>query len=262
VVESDPLDDLNENENNERMLEDDFDWIKELENMEIMREKAFEELNSRQANSEIISFEDIEDFRKLLNIGWNHWKTIQSKKDRRNKTSKSELYFLEMLEKNADKNIYEQNIHLEQNLNRLDYSERFLLYKSWVDKYKQIKQEEINKLIDDYNQAAQSLQELRLQEDRSILQDAYIVAMTTTGSSRYHSILKDIGPRIVIVEEAAEVFESHIVASLSKNCEHLILIGDHVQLRPNPAVYKLATDFKLNVSLFERLINNDTKKVL
>lgn len=86
--------------------------------------------------------------------------------------------------------------------------------------------------------------------------------MTTTGSSRYHTILKDIGPRIVIVEEAAEVFESHIVAALSKSCEHLILIGDHVQLRPNPTVYMLAQKYHLDVSLFERLINNNTKKVM
>ncbi len=86
--------------------------------------------------------------------------------------------------------------------------------------------------------------------------------MTTTGSSRYHNILKDIGPRIVIVEEAAEVFEAHIVSALSKNCEHLILIGDHIQLRPSPSVYKLATTFKLDVSLFERLINNNITSVM
>lgn len=32
-------------------------------------------------------------------------------------------------------------------------------------------------------------------------------------------------PRVVIVEEAAEVLEAHILASLSSSCEHLILIG-------------------------------------
>ena len=78
----------------------------------------------------------------------------------------------------------------------------------------------------------------------------------------YHKILRDIGPRIVIVEEAAEVFEAHVLSSLSQHCEHLILIGDHVQLRPNPTVYKLATDYKIDVSLFERLLNNDIKKVM
>lgn len=32
--------------------------------------------------------------------------------------------------------------------------------------------------------------------------------------------------------------------------------GDHKQLRPSPAVYQLAQSYKLDVSLFERMINN------
>ena len=36
----------------------------------------------------------------------------------------------------------------------------------------------------------------------------------------------------MIIEEAAEVLESHTIAILSKNDEHLILISDHQQLRP------------------------------
>ena len=101
-----------------------------------------------------------------------------------------------------------------------------------------------------------------MQEDREVMQNAYVIAMTTTGSSRYHNVLRDIGPKIVIVEEAAEVFEAHIVAALSKHCEHLILIGDHVQLRPNPALYIMSTKYKLDVSLFERLVNNNAKRVM
>nr|CAD7431769.1 unnamed protein product [Timema monikensis] len=61
---------------------------------------------------------------------------------------------------------------------------------------------------------------------------------------------------LLIVEEAAEVLESHIVVSLTKDCQHLILIGDHKQLRPSNAVYKLAREFKFDVSLFERMLNN------
>ena len=38
-------------------------------------------------------------------------------------------------------------------------------------------------------------------------------------------------PRIVIVEEAAEVLEAHTLATLSKACQHLILIGDHQQVK-------------------------------
>ncbi|KAJ9594037.1 hypothetical protein L9F63_014514, partial [Diploptera punctata] len=60
-----------------------------------------------------------------------------------------------------------------------------------------------------------------------------------------------------IVEEAAEVLESHIVVSLTHHCEHLILIGDHKQLRPSPSVYKLALDYKFDISLFERMLANN-----
>ena len=58
------------------------------------------------------------------------------------------------------------------------------------------------------------------------------------------------------MEEAAEVLESHIVTSLTPGCQHLILIGDHQQLRPNPTVYDLAKHYNLDVSLFERMVKN------
>jgi superfamily I DNA and/or RNA helicase len=34
------------------------------------------------------------------------------------------------------------------------------------------------------------------------------------------------------------------------------LSGDHQQLKPSPTVYKLAKDFNLDVSLFERMLKN------
>ena len=154
------------------------------------------------------------------------------------------------------------NQHLVKILNTEHRNERFKMYKSWLSQFLNEKTKQIENLNHKYNQAASELKELRFKEDKLILRNAFIIAATTTGSSRYHEVLKEIGPRIVIVEEAAEVFEAHIVSSLSPSCEHLILIGDHVQLRPNPAVYKLAQQYSLDVSLFERLINNNTKRVM
>ena len=69
-------------------------------------------------------------------------------------------------------------------------------------------------------------------------------------------MLQDIKPVITIVEEAAEVFEAHTVTSLTPGCQHLILIGDHQQLRPSPTVYDLQINYALDVSLFERMISN------
>lgn len=64
--------------------------------------------------------------------------------------------------------------------------------------------------------------------------------MTTTGRSKYQHLLKGTSFPIVIIEEAAEVFEAHIVTSLSNDTEHLIMIGDHEQLKPNTAIYDLS----------------------
>lgn len=51
--------------------------------------------------------------------------------------------------------------------------------------------------------------------------------MTTTGAAKYSHLIKHMNPRIVVVEEAAEVLEAHIVTSLTETVQHLILIGDH-----------------------------------
>ena len=51
--------------------------------------------------------------------------------------------------------------------------------------------------------------------------------MTTTGASKYKSLLKDISSQIMIVEEAAEIIEAHISTSLTPKIDQLVLIGDH-----------------------------------
>ncbi len=163
---------------------------------------------------------------------------------------------------NVPKDHYFYELENVNDIGQLDYTQRFSLYLSWLTEYADERQAEIQDMSKNYNELAMALRELRMQEDRSIMENSFIIAMTTTGASRYHAVLKDIAPRIVIVEEAAEVFEAHVIAALSKECEHLILIGDHNQLRPNPAVYKLVTDYNLDISLFERLVMNDTKKVM
>ena len=43
--------------------------------------------------------------------------------------------------------------------------------------------------------------------------------MTTTGAAKHQTQLQAVSPKIIIVEEAAEVLESHLVTSLTQNCE-------------------------------------------
>ena len=83
-----------------------------------------------------------------------------------------------------------------------------------------------------------------------------IIILLNVGAAKYRKLLQQLRPQITIVEEAAEVLESHIVTSLTSGCQHVILIGDHQQLRPNPTVYELAKHYNLDVSLFERMVKN------
>lgn len=59
----------------------------------------------------------------------------------------------------------------------------------------------------------------------------------------------------MICEEASETLEAHIISALTPTIQHLILIGDHQQLRPSMSVHDLK-DLNIDVSLFERLVTN------
>ena len=68
---------------------------------------------------------------------------------------------------------------------------------------------------------------LQILSDQKVFDKVDIVAMTTTGCAKNYDLLRNANFPIVIVEEAAEVFEGHIISCFSKKTEHLVLIGDH-----------------------------------
>ena len=143
----------------------------------------------------------------------------------------------------------------------LDSEDRFSLYHHWLLKKKAILREAIDIYSQDYSELAKELQEYYIEIDCFVLQRTAVIGMTTTGAAKNSELIKRLEPRIIFVEEAAEVLEAHVISSLSKHLEHLILIGDHQQLRPSNAVYELAINYNLNLSLFERLINNKVEHV-
>lgn len=148
-------------------------------------------------------------------------------------------------EENDCKDIYNINI-----------KDRWRIYRLWVVRFIQKYIEEIKTYQTTYKENMQEYSEFKLLEDIELMKHAKIVGMTTTGASKYRTIVQKLQPQIIIVEEAAEVLEAHIVASLNINTQHLILIGDHKQLRPSPTVYDLAKRYNLDLSFFERMIKN------
>ena len=141
-----------------------------------------------------------------------------------------------------------------ENVHGLEFHARWELYRYWHSKYREKLLEKLEKVCKQYKEACKDLGAAKQKNERYALENAHIVGMTTTGTAKYQHILHMIKPKIVIVEEAAELMESHIVSSLNAGTQHLILIGDHKQLRPKPNEYDLVEKYKLDISLFERLV--------
>ncbi|KAK5020741.1 hypothetical protein LTR60_000263 [Cryomyces antarcticus] len=63
-----------------------------------------------------------------------------------------------------------------------------------------------------------------------------------------------------MIEEAAETLEAPVIATCLPSLEHLILVGDHQQLRPHCHNKEYEDEpWNLNVSLFERLVKNEVE---
>lgn len=148
-----------------------------------------------------------------------------------------------------------------KNIWKLKPLERQRLYRYWLSCYITYMKGSIQEAEKQYDDLCKGYREVLDAEDVEIMRGADVIGMTTTGAAKYRNILQSIRPKIIIVEEAAEVLESHIVTTINSNCQHLILIGDHKQLRPTPTVYFLAKKYNLDLSLFERMVNNDMNYV-
>ena len=138
----------------------------------------------------------------------------------------------------------------------LNMKERWRLYVYLVNKSQEYHMQRLTHLGTCFEDLFSQVKEFDERIDEEFFKEATVIAMTTTGAAKYRRVLQRIKPKIVIIEEAAEVLEAHVITSITDGAEHLILIGDHKQLRPNTSVYDLARRYNLQLSLFERMVDN------
>ncbi|CAG0921345.1 unnamed protein product [Notodromas monacha] len=141
-------------------------------------------------------------------------------------------------------------------LNNMRLKDKWLLYRYLVSLRLTERRNAMAELAENYRKAVQKMEDCRSSLAVDVMSAMDVIGMTTTAASRDISKLSRLNLKIVVVEEAAEVFESSIITSLTRSCEHLVLIGDHKQLRPKADVVKLAQEHRMDVSLFERLVKN------
>ena len=137
----------------------------------------------------------------------------------------------------------------------LSLANRHALADLWLKELNAVAQKKIRAGRERHKEACRRHRIIDEERDASILRGAKVIGMTTTGAAKNRKLLERVRPIVLIVEEAAEVLEAHILSALVPSIQHMILIGDHQQLRPKTEIYNLARRHELDVSMFERLID-------
>ena len=148
----------------------------------------------------------------------------------------------------------EYQVNKIKDIYKLSLRDREQLYSYWILQYSAKMQDKLQADIVKHMEGSKACEDVSRDADQQLFEHAHLIGMTTTKAAKYQHIIQRVKPKIVVVEEAAEVMECHIVSCLTAATQQLILIGDHEQLRPNPNEYYLARDYNLDISLFERLI--------
>lgn len=117
-----------------------------------------------------------------------------------------------------------------------------------------------------YNKCCNALTHQKRIRDGALIkaEGVQVLACTVTGLSKYRTLIKELQPEVMLVDEASEAFESTIaVAALLPSLQQVSLVGDHQQLTPRPATALMKQKpYSLDVSLFERLVGYMDYKIL
>ncbi|KAK8109232.1 NFX1-type zinc finger-containing protein 1 [Apiospora sp. TS-2023a] len=140
----------------------------------------------------------------------------------------------------------------------LDLGKRTQYYQKWFTSVNHDQIEVIEEVVEKMDRLHERIQEQFSERDIDTLRSKRIIGCTTTAAAMYTNVIRAANPDIVLVEEAGEIQETHILTAMAPSVKQLILIGDHKQLRPKTNNYDLTVEkgdgYNLNMSMFERLI--------
>ena len=144
-------------------------------------------------------------------------------------------------------------------IHEVPHGGRLILYQQWLSTITAEIYEDLQIQLESYNDDKDKIDSVRGDLDLRVLSNASVIGVTTTGLARSLKHLRKLPSKVLVVEEAGEVLEAHLLTAMLPSLEHAILIGDHQQLRPKVQNYELSVDnpasqIALDVSLFERLV--------
>ncbi|KAI9687140.1 MAG: hypothetical protein M1822_002551 [Bathelium mastoideum] len=135
---------------------------------------------------------------------------------------------------------------------------RRALYNEWEAQIRKQKLDDLQSAGAQYNMRQAEIRNRFKEGDAQLLANKRIIACTSTYAAMSIDILRRVRPETVMLEEAGELLEPHVLTAIHDSTQRIIMIGDHKQLRPKIMNYALSVEcgqgFDLNRSLFERLL--------
>ena len=140
---------------------------------------------------------------------------------------------------------------------RMTYPERTAALGRWRTDILKERVSRIYSCGKEFGETLTNINALFNEKDRRIIQEKRIIGCTTTAAAKHVKNIQSASPDVLLVEEAGEILESHILTALGPETKQAILIGDHKQLRPkihHDLSIEKGDGYDLNRSLFERLV--------
>ena len=175
---------------------------------------------------------------------WDLWKKGETPPEQEQKRDKSEFEKgLDLWKKSqprhaADRTSYDKalfpNAHRPDSIWRWSKRQRLDSIDEWLDDVTAKDRVSLAALLEEMVEVDDELRTLHKEPYYELLMDksTRIIGVTSTGASLYADILAAVKPGVVIGEEAGELLEAHMLAGTHKGVKHMVLIGDHKQLRP------------------------------
>lgn len=171
------------------------------------------------------------------------------------------LYLIDRWRHGQDAGVFKDQAEAEcPKVWQMNLEARNLLYGQWTQ---ELYEEQADTLSGNMARCSGCLDrwlECKAEGEAALIKSKRIIGCTTTGAAMYSKQIVNARPGIVLVEEAGEILESHILTALSPTTKQLIMIGDHQQLRPKANNHALTVEkgdgYDLNMSMFERLVRS------
>lgn len=159
----------------------------------------------------------------------------------------------------GDRPLIEEQSRVSGHLDATLTSARKSRHQEWLKAIRDRIIGDLTKSYEEFEATRSELQQFHDDARRQILQDAQIIAVTTTELAKHPELLHPIPAKVLVCDDASEFLESHTLTAILPSTEHIILIGDPESPFPRLQPEKLQRTHlesvlnPLNVSLFERL---------